>query len=951
MRCLHCGNRISLLRKLKDSEFCSDEHRDFYALQQQQLAVSRLMETSSPKHKPLPGLQHEPETDRGALPQGADRRGIESAPAPPKEAAPSTNRRGPVEAAVAPQPPAKPAAVVRPVYRNSTRAYDFVPNPMAPADWSPGRWHTVEPEAEDLHPMLAAPRLERTTRKRVKYGRMLAISRSHEWGRMGRLIPLPYCETPVGPAWASTFSEILSLSMHGFVCERALTLDRTPYVAPPAPKPEAPSFAGSMPESAEAGLGAGQLPRVQCGGVGLRAVETVVSIDMAGPARPAGVIRANLALRGKLPEIDWTVERLDRIAARNEPGLVRLRSPRVRSPQLARLVKPAAGSSGPPIRVRPTVRPPQPSPFRTIAVMPSGAKRPLEFDRPVAGVRKQFSFVEEPQQFQFTVRREMARPEADWRPGIAFGGLVALPLVPASGLALTEGVSGADLESSFALKMPAAPFVRSPEFDPPWGGLVRLALKVESRRGGPVSLAKPALRPVVSYRWGPVNPELLLKLDADWDLSTRNLSQLTLGATVSRQALSLAPPGSEPMIPVIQASFAGVRLILKKSARSTTPVASTKMLPVSLEECTAKPGVSTPKSKLEHIAPKPGHQLRKSSLKTQADWQRSKWSSASVYGSALWRIAIGKFSGALGDASKPVRWLAGVVALALGAFALLPGDGPAAPKDTGWTIAANPGTPVAEAPPPKRVRVAPPPPRVAAKVPKPVRVQTAQGGNPASPGASLTGAWDNLQKRLSERAAVAYTDDFRNGLAEWEGAGDWARSWSYDASGFVRTGGLAVLASGKDLTDYRMEFLGQIERRSMGWVVRAADLRNYYALKLTIVSDGPQPEVALIRYPVINGAAGAASQQLLTMDARTDTVYRVQTEVRDDYYAVTVQGKVVDSWTDSRLKRGSIGLFSGKGELARVRWVGVWHQYDTLGRLCALLAPSGLPGRERGANQ
>jgi hypothetical protein len=226
-------------------------------------------------------------------------------------------------------------------------------------------------------------------------------------------------------------------------------------------------------------------------------------------------------------------------------------------------------------------------------------------------------------------------------------------------------------------------------------------------------------------------------------------------------------------------------------------------------------------------------------------------------------------------------------------------------------------------------------------------VQTAKGGNPASPGVSLTGAWDNLQKRLTERAAVAYTDDFRNGLADWEGAGDWARSWSYDASGFVRTGGLAVLASGKDLTDYRMEFLGQIEWRSMGWVVRASDLRNYYALKLTLVSDGPQPEVALIRYPVINGAAGAASQQLLTMDARTDTVYRVQTEVRDDYYAVTVQGKVVNSWTDARPKRGGIGLFSGKGELARVRWVGVWHQYDTLGRLCALLAPSGLPGRER----
>ena len=140
MGCLHCGNRISLLRKLKDSEFCSDEHRDFYALQQQQLAVSRLMETSSPKHKPLPGLHYEPETDRGALPQGADRRGIESAPPPGKEAAAPPTRRGPVEAAVAPPPPAKPAAaVVRPVYRNSTGTHDFVPSPLLVTDWSPGR--------------------------------------------------------------------------------------------------------------------------------------------------------------------------------------------------------------------------------------------------------------------------------------------------------------------------------------------------------------------------------------------------------------------------------------------------------------------------------------------------------------------------------------------------------------------------------------------------------------------------------------------------------------------------------------------------------------------------------------------------------------------------------------------------------------------------------------------
>jgi hypothetical protein len=224
---------------------------------------------------------------------------------------------------------------------------------------------------------------------------------------------------------------------------------------------------------------------------------------------------------------------------------------------------------------------------------------------------------------------------------------------------------------------------------------------------------------------------------------------------------------------------------------------------------------------------------------------------------------------------------------------------------------------------------------------------------PAEPAAPASASWwDGIQRRLGERAAVAVTDDFRNGLAEWEGAGDWARSWSYDASGFVRTGALALMAPSRELTDYRMEFLGQIERRGMGWVVSAADLRNYYALKLVVLQgDGPVPQVALIRYPVVNGVAGAASQQLLGLDARPDSVYRVQTEVHDNDFAVSIQGKIVDTWTDNRLKRGGIGLFSGKGELSRVRWVGLWHQYDTLGRLCALLAPGGLPGRERGANQ
>jgi hypothetical protein len=40
------------------------------------------------------------------------------------------------------------------------------------------------------------------------------------------------------------------------------------------------------------------------------------------------------------------------------------------------------------------------------------------------------------------------------------------------------------------------------------------------------------------------------------------------------------------------------------------------------------------------------------------------------------------------------------------------------------------------------------------------------------------------------------------------------------------------------------------------------------------------------------------------------------------------------------LTRGGIGFFSNRGEGARLRWVEVTHQADTLGRLCAALAPA-----------
>jgi hypothetical protein len=209
----------------------------------------------------------------------------------------------------------------------------------------------------------------------------------------------------------------------------------------------------------------------------------------------------------------------------------------------------------------------------------------------------------------------------------------------------------------------------------------------------------------------------------------------------------------------------------------------------------------------------------------------------------------------------------------------------------------------------------------------------------------LTASLNNLRQTLLKRAAVSFSDDFRSGLAEWEGKGDWSKQWSYDNAGFVRTGPLALYRPSMTLTDYDMNLLGQIEKKSIGWVYRARDYDNYYVMKITLTRGGPLPEAVVERYAVIQGKQSSYERRPLPLQVRTDTVYPISLNVKGDDFTLRVQGQVVDYWSDSRLKSGGVGLFSAKGEQARIRWIEVSHQYDTLGKLCAFLAPYSIPAR------
>jgi len=102
---------------------------------------------------------------------------------------------------------------------------------------------------------------------------------------------------------------------------------------------------------------------------------------------------------------------------------------------------------------------------------------------------------------------------------------------------------------------------------------------------------------------------------------------------------------------------------------------------------------------------------------------------------------------------------------------------------------------------------------------------------------------------------------------------------------------------------------------------------------------GPLPSLGVTRYAVVNGRPDSRVDKVATLNARNDTLYRVDMDVRGDTFLLTIQGQIVDNWSEPRLKHGGVGLFSSAGEASRVRWVQVLHQYDVLGRLCAYLAP------------
>jgi hypothetical protein len=197
----------------------------------------------------------------------------------------------------------------------------------------------------------------------------------------------------------------------------------------------------------------------------------------------------------------------------------------------------------------------------------------------------------------------------------------------------------------------------------------------------------------------------------------------------------------------------------------------------------------------------------------------------------------------------------------------------------------------------------------------------------------------SLQAAVSKRASLEIEDDFRAGLSRWKGGRDWARDWQYDLAGFLRPGRqLALLTESLPLSDYRLEFLAQIEHKAITWVFRAADLKNYYCYKIVILKPGPLPTAGIVRYAVVDGRQSDRTQLPLPLNIRNDTIYQVRTDVRGNQFTTYVNGQLMDTWTHTRFPTGGVGFLCERGESVRLRWVRLTDRDDVIGKLCSYVS-------------
>lgn len=203
-----------------------------------------------------------------------------------------------------------------------------------------------------------------------------------------------------------------------------------------------------------------------------------------------------------------------------------------------------------------------------------------------------------------------------------------------------------------------------------------------------------------------------------------------------------------------------------------------------------------------------------------------------------------------------------------------------------------------------------------------------------------TGLTGWLQRHLPGEKPLQAKVDFSLQDADWLGS---ATGWSR-RGGAIQPGLLRLWKPTLAAKDYAMEFQASIEKRGVSWVFRAQDNRHYYATKILLSKAGQAPGASIVRYGRQSAVEFSRTELPLPIVLQREKNYRITLLAEGNRFTTLIDGRVVDEWTDGRLKAGGVGFFAEDGESAGIQWASFRERKGVLSRLISanLLLPPGM---------
>ena len=199
---------------------------------------------------------------------------------------------------------------------------------------------------------------------------------------------------------------------------------------------------------------------------------------------------------------------------------------------------------------------------------------------------------------------------------------------------------------------------------------------------------------------------------------------------------------------------------------------------------------------------------------------------------------------------------------------------------------------------------------------------------------ALASAASVAGKPFHDRAAFSFQEQMADGPTEWMDA----KAVTATDSGAVLVHGVAWNKRSVGLKDYEMSFTARIDRKAIGWAVRAAKPRGYYIFKLVERGHGQRAgsrHFELVRYleedarPAAKPEArgGVPLEIFLPESAFLD----ISVRVTEEQILTIVNGFGVDTWKLKESSTGGAGLVAEDGEAFLVRSVKLSGNEDFLG--------------------